>query len=169
MNDIDPTTPWYRQFWPWFLIALPLTAVIGGVITIWIAVTHETGLVKENYYQDGLSINQQLKQKQQAEQAKIEATISFSEADEKITLYFGGDIAPPAAMSLQLSAAIDPDKDRQFDLTPVNPRLFQARMTSIPRGRFYLLLEPENNTWRLTGEVRLPSIEPVVISGATQN
>ncbi len=25
-----PVEPWYRQGWPWFLIALPATAVVAG-------------------------------------------------------------------------------------------------------------------------------------------
>ncbi len=33
------TKPWYRQFWPWFLIALPLTSVVASFVTLWIAVT----------------------------------------------------------------------------------------------------------------------------------
>jgi len=32
------TVPWYRQFWPWFLIAVPAAAVIAGIITIILAV-----------------------------------------------------------------------------------------------------------------------------------
>ena len=28
------TIPWYRQFWPWFLISLPATAVAGCAVTI---------------------------------------------------------------------------------------------------------------------------------------
>lgn len=169
MNDLNPNTPWYRQFWPWFLIALPLTAVIGGIITIWIAFTHETGLVKENYYQDGLNINEQLRQTQNAELGKVEATISFSETDKKVTLYFDGDVALPATITLSLSAPIDPEKDRQFLLKPVNPRLFQATLDSLPQGRFYLLLEPDDETWRLTGEAQLPTAGPVVISGESGN
>lgn len=34
------TKPWYRQFWPWFLIALPLTSVVASFATLWIAVTN---------------------------------------------------------------------------------------------------------------------------------
>jgi hypothetical protein len=29
--------PWYRHFWVWFVIALPLAAVIAGFATLWIA------------------------------------------------------------------------------------------------------------------------------------
>ena len=31
--------PWYKQFWPWFIIALPLTSVVASFLTLWIAVT----------------------------------------------------------------------------------------------------------------------------------
>ena len=45
MNELNP---WYKQFWPWFLMALPATAVIGGIITIVIAMTNPDGLVKDD-------------------------------------------------------------------------------------------------------------------------
>ena len=34
------STPWYRQFWPWFLIALPLVSVIFSFVTLAIALRH---------------------------------------------------------------------------------------------------------------------------------
>ena len=37
--------PWYRQFWPWFIIALPACAVIAGFITLWLAVSRPDYLV----------------------------------------------------------------------------------------------------------------------------
>ncbi|NND59665.1 MAG: hypothetical protein HKN49_05295 [Gammaproteobacteria bacterium] len=37
-TTMDATTPWYRQFWPWFVIALPATVVIASMITIWLAI-----------------------------------------------------------------------------------------------------------------------------------
>jgi hypothetical protein len=27
-------SPWYRQFWPWFLIAIPATGVVMAVIMV---------------------------------------------------------------------------------------------------------------------------------------
>ena len=41
--------PWYRQFWPWFLIALPGTAVLGSIVTITIAVRAAPDFVVEDY------------------------------------------------------------------------------------------------------------------------
>jgi hypothetical protein len=33
------TKSWYRQFWPWFLIALPATSVVFSFATLYIAVS----------------------------------------------------------------------------------------------------------------------------------
>jgi len=41
----DQALPWYRQFWPWFIIALPTAAVIGSFISLWLAVSHPDFLV----------------------------------------------------------------------------------------------------------------------------
>ena len=32
--------PWYRQFWPWFLIVLPASAVAGSLYSAWLAISH---------------------------------------------------------------------------------------------------------------------------------
>jgi len=47
MNDVlqseRQAAPWWREPWPWLLMAGPLLAVIGCVITIALAVTHFRG------------------------------------------------------------------------------------------------------------------------------
>lgn len=30
--------PWYRHFWPWFMISLVGSAVIGSCVSAWLAV-----------------------------------------------------------------------------------------------------------------------------------
>jgi len=37
--------PWYRQFWPWFIIALPTSAVIGSFVSLWLAVSNPDHLI----------------------------------------------------------------------------------------------------------------------------
>jgi hypothetical protein len=37
--------PWHRQFWPWFLIALPACALIASSITCVIALRHADEMV----------------------------------------------------------------------------------------------------------------------------
>ena len=45
-ND-KPHEPWYRQGWPWFLIAFPATAVVAGIATLVIAIQTFDGMVVE--------------------------------------------------------------------------------------------------------------------------
>ncbi|MBE9549572.1 MAG: FixH family protein [Proteobacteria bacterium] len=45
-EELD-TKPWYKQFWPWFIIALPMTAVIASIATLIIAIQNPDYLVIE--------------------------------------------------------------------------------------------------------------------------
>ena len=45
--------PWYRQFWPWFIIALPASAVIASFFTLWLAVSNpDTLVVSDDQYDE---------------------------------------------------------------------------------------------------------------------
>lgn len=39
--------PWYKQFWPWFIMALPMAAVIASIATLVIAIKNPDYLVVE--------------------------------------------------------------------------------------------------------------------------
>ena len=44
--------PWFKQFWPWFIIALPASVVIASFYTLWLAVSNPDYLVvDEDEYQ----------------------------------------------------------------------------------------------------------------------
>ena len=51
---------WYRQRWPWVLVAGPLAVVVASLASAWIAVRSDDGLVAEDYYRQGLLINKKL-------------------------------------------------------------------------------------------------------------
>ena len=37
MSDQQLNRPWWRQLWPWLLISGPALAIVGCIITIWLA------------------------------------------------------------------------------------------------------------------------------------
>ena len=49
-------SPWYKQFWPWFLFALPTVAVIASLFSLYIAVKHADEPIAEDYVQHGLTV-----------------------------------------------------------------------------------------------------------------
>ncbi len=40
--------PWYRYPWPWVAIGIPAVAVIGGLLTLYLAITHPDPLVVDS-------------------------------------------------------------------------------------------------------------------------
>ena len=47
ITDSEPgqNLPWFRQFWPWFIIALPTSAVIASFVSLWLAISNPDYLV----------------------------------------------------------------------------------------------------------------------------
>jgi hypothetical protein len=58
--------PWYRYGWVWFVIAIPLAAVLGGIATAIVAVRTSDGVVAADYYKRGLAINEALSRRDRA-------------------------------------------------------------------------------------------------------
>ena len=48
--------PWWREPWPWLLMAGPFVAMIGCGVTIWLAVSHPDPVVQDNVVRRGLVI-----------------------------------------------------------------------------------------------------------------
>jgi hypothetical protein len=79
MNSMTaPVPPWYRQPWPWFLISLPATAVVAGLTTFYLAAQGWDGPVVDDYYKQGLAINEELTRSNRAMELGIEATVKLS-------------------------------------------------------------------------------------------
>ena len=60
--------PWFRQFWPWFIIALPAAAVIASFFTLWLAISRPDHLVVDE--QEYRRLNSALKAQVPVSEAK---------------------------------------------------------------------------------------------------
>ena len=60
LSENPAARPWYREPWPWILMAGPFTVVVAGMITLWLALESSDGMVADDYYKRGLAINQTL-------------------------------------------------------------------------------------------------------------
>ena len=70
--------PWYKQFWPWFIIALPASVVVASFFTLWLAVSNPDPLVvDENEYRKlkgELKAQLPIKEKKEVEAGKPESS-----------------------------------------------------------------------------------------------
>jgi hypothetical protein len=152
--------PWYREPWPWFLILLPLSAVVASMITIWLAVKSADGLVADDYYKEGMAINKTLHRDQAAESLGLGADLAVQGHTLSIKLSGKRSGKPaqfPESLSLSLIHPTQSGLDQLFTLHQGAPGVYTAELpesdsaSSVSGRRWHILLEPEQKNWRLTG------------------
>lgn len=156
----DSTPPsWYRQFWPWFLITFPALAVIGGIITITLAVKSNDGLVNDNYYKTGLAINQTLEKSHHARELNLEAYADWDQATQTVTLKLSGKLPElPPRLTMQLAHATRAHQDQVVHLyLAPGKKSYTGRVKTVKQGNWIIILEPEAQNWRINGRVTLPA------------
>lgn len=154
MSDLD-TEPWYKQFWPWVLIGLPGSVVIACIVTIVIAVKTQDGLVVDDYYKQGLAINQSLERDQNATGLGMSAMLRLSPEANLLDLQILGN-AKPGPVKLQLLYATLPNLDQSVDLDYTGNTMLQAEIDPLKAGKWYLQLESGDGNWRIVGKINYP-------------
>jgi hypothetical protein len=146
-----PIVPWYRQPWPWFLIALPAMAVCASFYTLYLALSAPEALVRDEYDRNGLEVTRRLGQDARARELGLEAHIGFSPSG---TVYV--ELSPltptPAGVRLQLIHPTAQSQDQVIDLRLVPDGRYRAALAR-PEGKRYLQLEAGGpaSEWRLRG------------------
>lgn len=137
----EDTLPWYRQFWPWFLIALPGSVVVACIATVVIAFRSPISLVEDNYYKEGLAINRDLSSRSYAESLNLQASVRFQPSLLQIDLNQVG----AGNLKLRLIHSTDSSLDREFNLIPQGDRRFFAELDQPLSGRYRLELRGQLN------------------------
>lgn len=148
--------PWYRQFWPWFLIALPASVVVAGLVTVFIAFNNADTLVNDDYYKDGLAINQRLARDETAAAMGLEARVTFDRMTGEVVVDLEAGEPVSGRLQLLLFHPVDKGLDRTLDLASAGGGRYRADLAQMPRHRYYLRLRPAlEPDWRLNGEIDL--------------
>lgn len=161
MTDFSAHTappPWYKQFWPWFLITFPALAVVAGIITLILAIESDDGLVTDNYYKKGLAINQTLDKKQHAQELNLEANANWDQLTQTVNLKLSGKLTElPPRLTMQLAHATRAKQDQQITLFLSPDKIsYTGRVDTVKQGNWIIILEPEKQNWRINGRVTLP-------------
>jgi uncharacterized protein len=141
--------PWYRQFWPWFLISLPATVVVAALTTVVIANRGADDLVVDDYYKNGLAINRQLEKQQRAQQLGISATVLID--GPSVVVQTRGRVSGDA-LQLHLSHPLEADRDFELALKSFGSGIYRGHLRRTPAPRWHWVLEsPGEKGWRLDG------------------
>ena len=143
--------PWYRQFWPWFLILLPASVVVASLYTMYIAYRGADDLVVDEYYKDGLAINRQIEKEQRSLQLGISARPTF--AGDHVTVQIAGPV-DAASLNLLLSHPLEADRDFAVKLARIAPGIYQAVLPAAVAPHWHWTLTPDQlDGWRLDGDI----------------
>ena len=155
MNDV---TPWYKQFWPWFLISLPLTAVIASFITLNFAITDTDGLVKDDYYKEGLAVNLDLARQKYAKELGVEAQVNFDHTGKLLELTFNdAAIGKVDVINVDLIHPTRAHQDMSLQLHSNDGKFFTIELPEIVSpGYWWVRVSPTNNSWNIEGRIHLP-------------
>jgi hypothetical protein len=155
---VEDTLPWYRQFWPWFIISLPAATVVAGFFTLWLALQSDDSLVVSS--EDGVDV---VTARNAA--AELEAVSLGLAAAVEINIDTG-------AVSLALTSNTDFDRKQVLQLQVIHPTLsihdtfvelspaipgegntarWAGHFKTVPDNRRYLVLA-SGNGWRLSHE-----------------
>ena len=154
------TQPWYRQFWPWFIIALPAAAVIASISTGIIASKDGVNLVAEDYYKQGKEINQDLSKFRRSEALNIHIALEVN--DKELTLKpLSGEIAPGQALYLSLFHPTLAGLDSDHLLTADGKGVYRLMLDKPLTGKWHIRVDAFNHEWRLQETAQLPTKAPV--------
>ena len=151
--------PWYREPWPWILMAGPAAVVVASLVTAWLAVRSDDGLVAGDYYQQGLAINKVLRRSETAERLGITAEIHI--ADGRVRVLSGAAARDPLTLRFVYPTRAGMDQSLQPAL--VRPGVYEGRIQPLRPGRWHVMLEERD--WRLEGDWTLPAAGSLILDG----
>ncbi len=158
--------PWYREPWPWYLMSGPFIVVVAALITAWIAYSTSDGLVTDDYYKQGLVVDRTLARSQEAARLGLEVRARFTAEGVDLGLSAAADsnFVPPKVLTLTLSHPTRAGLDQTVTLNEMNAR-YAGKIRLPASGHWLVLVEDEAKTWRLMGNVLLPTSGDTVIGG----
>jgi len=149
MKKIQLPDVWYREPFVWFLIAVPLAAVIGGIITARLAIESDDGLVVDDYYKQGLEINRVIERDEAATDLEIKANIQFSQDQHTFRLFLTGNtkFTTPDSVNISFLHSTRSGFDEHLSIHKKENNLYQTQLPQLEKGRWYIQIETDN--WRV--------------------
>lgn len=156
--------PWYREFWFWFVFGPLIFIIVLCAFTVTIALRNADDVIVDNYYKEGLMINQVLEQDKRAQALGLSARLRFDITTGEVILSLVNapdDLSlQPAKMILFMANPVKAAKDHQILLTKISSGEYRGELVKAPEFSWYLTLFPvadmkerDSAPWILNGAI----------------
>ena len=149
INENQHVLPWYKEYYVWFIIFFPMLAVIGGIITVIMAVQTNDGLVVDDYYKQGLEINRTLERDQTAMTYQLDAKIKIDDEleDVSIKITSAENYVLPTNINVKFLHSTRSGMDKEMILALTDEQDYRGKLERLALGKWYVHIE--HNDWRL--------------------
>jgi len=148
--------PWYREPYVWLILLFPALAVVGGIITLNIAILFKDSLVVDDYYKQGIEINRVLERDQAASRHGLQATLHLKEPLIWLSLTSRTHYKAPPQITLKFIHHTRAGFDNSLMLEKIGEELYRGQLPQLVPGKWDLELAAED--WRLTKTFQVPLV-----------
>ncbi len=154
--DLSTDRPWWKEPMVWLIAGLPLTAVVASFVTYFIAAHEPDSLVKEGYRKEGFAL---VEKTTEADRKAAELGLLARVTDNDGKLAISLKSHPTTTPTRVVLTIIHPTKESQdihLLLERSGEGSYIAKAPDVGNGKRILVLEPEDRTWRVTGQWMAP-------------
>ena len=155
--------PWYREPIMWLVIAFPLMAVVVGFVSLALAIRSDDGIVEDDYYRQGMTINRMLDRDKAAAAENLTGTVELDAAQHELRVRLTARPATslPDNVELKLMHATRTGFDRSLVLPRQADGTYRAPLPEFAPGHWNVQLTAQD--WRLTGSLFMPGDSRLVM------
>ena len=164
--DIEP---WYKQGWPWAIIAIPILTVIAGVTTYFIAANQPHSMVKDDYFKEGLAINRSIEKQNRAVELEIIASFVLDKESNLTIVNLQSNAKLSSELSLLFSHPTQSKNDQLVQLQSVSANEYVGEMPTLVPADWYIQLSDKESTWILKSRWDSKQINKVTVKAADQS
>lgn len=147
--------PWYKEFWPWFLIAVPIVTLIMGGVLLKLAISTEDSLVVDDYYKEGKAINATLDKQALARKRNITTDLTIDNGS--IALKFHSGIPQEGnALKLSFYHVTLEERDISVLLSRDASGIYRGFIEQNMDGKWRVSLTPFDESWKIQNTLNLP-------------
>jgi hypothetical protein len=158
--------PWFKEPWPWILMTGPTVVIIAGLVTAWLAIKSNDGLVADDYYKQGMTINQRLHRDQKAVELGLHADVMLSGVNLRLLLGAPNKEQYPEKIFIKFTHPTQAGKDQLVQMESEGQGFYNGKLATEISGRWLVSIEDPASQWRLQSEWLADSMEPLRIGTA---
>ncbi len=147
--------PWYKQLWPWILIAIPVATFLKAIHTVIVMNKHQPDMVIDDYYSEGKAINFQLGKYREAALRNLDARMLV--AGNKAIIRFTQNTHLGDSIHLDFYHPTIAAHDFALDAERSGELMYVATLPSTPVGKWQLIVSDNSNEWKLRATFTLPA------------